>query len=59
MATPKPFALYPTYAELKDVCLDEFPDLSLHLTTSESCKRTAWIWGQEFGLVDEIEQNVA
>ena len=48
MAIPKPLALYPTYKELKDVQLDEFPDLVALLTNADPWKVKAWLWGQEF-----------
>ncbi|CAA0089047.1 Uncharacterised protein [Zhongshania aliphaticivorans] len=48
MATPKPVPLYPTYKDLKDVRLEEFPDLKSLLTNSDQWKLKAWRWGQEF-----------
>jgi site-specific recombinase XerD len=48
MAIPNPVALYPTYAELKDVRLDEFPELSTFLSSGPSWRKQAWLWGQEF-----------
>lgn len=48
MSTPRPLALYPTYAELKDVNLKEFPQLLDYLESSDYWKAKAWSWGQEF-----------
>ncbi len=48
MAIPKPIPLYPTYIELKDVKLDEFPDIAVLLSESDKWKSIAWHWGQEF-----------
>ncbi|MFA7554224.1 MAG: site-specific integrase [Spongiibacteraceae bacterium] len=48
MATPKPIPLYPTYKALKDVQLDEFPDLATLLVDTNQWKYKAWFWGQEF-----------
>ncbi|RLA18492.1 MAG: site-specific integrase [Gammaproteobacteria bacterium] len=49
MVTPtKPVALYPTYTELKDVQLGEFPELSLFLSSGPSWRKQNWLWGQEF-----------
>lgn len=48
MAIPKPLALYPTYKELKDVRLEEFPDIAALLADADPWKAKAWLWGQEF-----------
>tara|TARA_B110000211_G_scaffold124537_1_gene143512 strand:- start:4557 stop:5789 length:1233 start_codon:yes stop_codon:yes gene_type:complete len=48
MATPKPIPLFPIYAELKHVRLDEFPELSQFLSDAEPWKQQAWSWGQNF-----------
>ncbi len=48
MAIPKPVPLYPTYKELKDVQLNEFPDVAALLADADSWKAKAWHWGQEF-----------
>ena len=48
MATPKPIPLFPIYAELKHVRLDEFPELSQFLSDAEPWKSQAWNWGQDF-----------
>jgi len=48
MAIPKPIALYPTYAELKDVKLDEFPALSHFLSSGPAWRKQSWLWGQDF-----------
>jgi integrase len=48
MSTPKPIPLYPSYAELKQVRLDEFPGLSEFLSEADDWKSAAWQWGQDF-----------
>ena len=48
MAIPKPVALYPTYAELNDVRLNEFPELSEFLSSGSDWRKQSWLWGQEF-----------
>ncbi|RNL67487.1 tyrosine-type recombinase/integrase [Zhongshania marina] len=48
MAIPKPVPLYPTYKDLKDVRLEEFPDLAAVLADTDQWKSKAWLWGQEF-----------
>tara|TARA_R110001599_G_scaffold12658_3_gene59088 strand:- start:1030 stop:2262 length:1233 start_codon:yes stop_codon:yes gene_type:complete len=48
MVTPKPIPLFPIYAELKHVRLDEFPELSQFLSDAEPWKSQAWNWGQDF-----------
>ena len=48
MAFPKPIPLFPIYTELKDVRLDEFPDLSKFLSETQPWKSQAWKWGQDF-----------
>ena len=48
MAIPKPIPLFPIYAELKHVNLDEFPELSQFLLDAEPWKSQAWNWGQDF-----------
>lgn len=48
MAIPKPVPLFPTYQELKDIRLGDFPDLSALLTDTDEWKSKAWVWGQEF-----------
>ncbi|MCH2159540.1 MAG: site-specific integrase [Oleiphilaceae bacterium] len=48
MPVSKPFPLFPTYDELKDVRLDDFPELNTYLEKSDKWKRNAWHWGQEF-----------
>jgi site-specific recombinase XerD len=48
MATPKPIPLFPIYAELKHVHLDEFPGLSQFLSDAEPWKSQTWNWGLDF-----------
>ncbi len=50
MSIPKPIALYPTYKELKDVDLEEFPDLGIFLSSvpRPGSRYQQWRWGQEF-----------
>ena len=48
MATPKPLPLYPSYAELKQVRLEEFPQLSTFLIESDKWKSRTWNWGLDF-----------
>ncbi len=48
MATPKPIPLYPIYIELKEVRLEEFPDLNKFFTEAKSWKQQTWSWGQNF-----------
>ncbi|PCK04551.1 MAG: integrase [Alteromonadaceae bacterium] len=44
----KPQPLYPTRAELLDMSLNEYPQLSDYLGTQEHWIRTHWDWGNEF-----------
>ena len=48
MATPKPLPLYPSYAELKQVRLEEFSGLSTFLSESDKWKSRTWNWGLDF-----------
>lgn len=48
MTISKPIPLYPTYVELKDVRLDDFPDLSRYFNIEDNWKLTNWVWGREF-----------
>lgn len=48
MSIPNPIPLYPVYNELKQVKLDDFPDLAQYLCDSDAWKAKAWSWGQEF-----------
>ncbi|AGS39604.1 tyrosine-type recombinase/integrase [Cycloclasticus zancles] len=48
MAIHKPVALYPTFKELKDIPLDEFPELSSFLASGPDWRKQSWLWGQEF-----------
>ncbi|WP_103654380.1 tyrosine-type recombinase/integrase [Agarilytica rhodophyticola] len=48
MAIPKPVPLYPTYADLKDVNFDEYPQLQQFLNSSDKWWLKHWNWGQEF-----------
>lgn len=48
MAIPNPIPLYPNYKDLKDVQLNEFPDLAALLSDTDAWKPKAWLWGQEF-----------
>ena len=48
MTQAKPIPLYPSYKELKQVQLEEFPQLSQFLEESDAWKAQAWSWGQNF-----------
>ncbi|PCK09297.1 MAG: integrase [Alteromonadaceae bacterium] len=46
MANPKPLPLFPTFDELKDMQLGEYPELQSFL--AEGSRMRDWQWGQEF-----------
>ncbi len=48
MAAPKPIPLYPIYAELKEVQLEEFPELFQYFKGEDPWKIQTWKWGQDF-----------
>jgi site-specific recombinase XerD len=48
MSTPKPFPLYPVYDDLKQVKLNDYPELNQYLADAIKWKATTWTWGQEF-----------
>lgn len=48
MVIPAPMPLYPVYDELKDVRLEDYPELAAFLSASGSWKTKAWTWGQDF-----------
>ena len=47
MKTPQPIALYPSYDELKDIAMDDFPSIKAVINDHE-WKKTTWLWGQDF-----------
>ena len=48
MRAPKPFPLYPTYAELQELKLEHYPDLKAFLDSGQSWRRQHWQWGSDF-----------
>lgn len=48
MRAPQPHPLYPTYAELKELKLEYYPDLKLFLDSGQSWRRQHWQWGLDF-----------
>lgn len=48
MASPKPKPLYPTYIELRDLSLDDYPDLQELLTGLRKWGLLNWEWGKSF-----------
>ena len=48
MALPKPIPLYPMYKDLKQVRMEEYPELSKFLSDSELWIKQTWSWGQDF-----------
>jgi len=50
MKLPKPIPLYPTYDELKDINLANYPELDtfLHENLEQPWRFDHWIWGLEF-----------
>tara|TARA_R100001480_G_scaffold57812_2_gene70884 strand:- start:6680 stop:7921 length:1242 start_codon:yes stop_codon:yes gene_type:complete len=48
MAIPKPVALYPTYASLKQLDFRDFSSLQSFLESGETWWLNHWRWGQEF-----------
>lgn len=48
MRTPKPFPLYPTYAELKELDLSHYPDLKEFLGSGQPWRQQHWQWGLDF-----------
>jgi site-specific recombinase XerD len=48
MRSPKPFPLYPTYLELKELDINHYPDLNVFLDTGQTWRRQHWQWGLDF-----------
>lgn len=48
MRAPKPHPLYPTYLELKDFRLDDYPGLQNFLTSGQPWRNQHWAWGADF-----------
>lgn len=48
MRTPKPFPLYPTYSELKELKLEHYPDLKAFLEAGQSWRQQHWQWASNF-----------
>lgn len=50
MKPPKPIPLYPTYSEIKDIKLSEYPELEKFLATNEGNlnRMQHWVWGLNF-----------
>lgn len=48
MATPTPVALFPTYKELTDFNLADYPGVNQLLNAGDPWWQTHWRWGQEF-----------
>lgn len=48
MALPKPLPLFPTYAELTDIQLNEYPQLSLFLKESPEWQFKHWSWAKTY-----------
>jgi hypothetical protein len=48
MAIPKPVPLYPTYNDLKEINLDDYPELKQFLESAEPWWMKHWHWDQEF-----------
>jgi len=48
MAIPKPTPLYPTYIELRDLTLTDYPTLNNIFLDQESWWLTHWQWGKSF-----------
>lgn len=48
MSYPSPLPLYPTYAELKDIRLSDYPELQDFLAAGPAWRKQHWLWGAEF-----------
>ncbi|TQV77347.1 tyrosine-type recombinase/integrase [Aliikangiella marina] len=48
MATPKPTPLYPTYKELKEISLSDYPQLNSVFTDNPDWCAVHWQWGKSF-----------
>ena len=48
MATPKPIPLYPTYIELRDITLSDYPQLNEVLSEQPNWCLVHWEWGKFF-----------
>lgn len=48
MRAQKPFPLYPTLPELKELKLEHYPDLKAFLDYGQSWRLQHWRWGSEF-----------
>lgn len=48
MAKPKPIPLFPTYIELQDISLSDYPELSKLFNNSVDWRFVHWNWGKSF-----------
>ena len=48
MSEPRPTPLYPTYAELKDLRIEEYPELKVMLDSGFDWYEQHWHWGADF-----------
>ena len=48
MALPKPTPLFPVYAELRDISINDYPQLQQLLVTTSKWRKQHWNWGKEF-----------
>ena len=48
MPITKPIPLYPTYVELLELSLPDYPELKATLESNESWWSTHWSWGKSF-----------
>lgn len=48
MSHSPPLPLYPTYAELKDIRLDDYPELDTFLAEGPEWRKQHWLWGADF-----------
>lgn len=48
MRAQKPFPLYPTYVELKELDLSHYPDLKAFLGSGQPWRQQHWQWGLDF-----------
>lgn len=48
MAKPKPIPLFPTYVELQDISLSDYPELSELFNNSVDWRFVHWTWGKSF-----------
>jgi len=48
MATPNPTPLFPTYIELRDISLNDYPQLHNFVTEMSDWQKQHWDWGKMF-----------